>query len=296
MPSTQELGINFQMRLVRDMINNGTIKQAVIHRSGLRARLGMFAYGLLRRISWLINSIRFASQHTEALPHLQYHHQTPLLRQLKDIEMKYQYNKITNLKIAAKKLDGIVIHPREVFSYWYLIGNPTKRKGYLEGMVLHNGHVHHGIGGGLCQLSNLIYWTALHSPLTVMERHRHGYDVFPDSDRSQPFGSGATCCYPHIDLMLQNNTPNDFLLSIKVGDEFLSCAWRTNAQPLCQYEIVEKNHRMIAEYWGGYTRSNQLYRRTLDFNGNMLQEEKVTENNAIMMYAPYIEPPAASPM
>ena len=30
-----------------------------------------------------------------------------------------------------------------------------------------------------CQLANLIYWMTVHTPLTVVERHRHGYDVSP---------------------------------------------------------------------------------------------------------------------
>lgn len=274
------------------MIKNSTLQHKPLNRSRVRARFGLVAFGLFRRVSWLMQHNHFAKQQAGPLAHVQASHQTPLLRQLKEVDMKYQYNKITNLGIAAKKLDGVVIHPGEIFSYWKLIGNPTKRKGYLEGMVLRSGQVGYGIGGGLCQLSNLIFWMALHTPLTVIERHRHGYDVFPDSDRTQPFGSGATCCYPHIDLMLQNNTPFDFQLSVKVGDEFLVGEWRTDAKPIYQYEIVEKNHRIIAQYWGGYSRCNQLYRRTLDCNGVFLQEEKVAENNAIMMYAPFIESPA----
>lgn len=43
---------------------------------------------------------------------------------------------------------------------------------------------------------------ALHTPLTVTERHRHGYDVFPDAERTIPFGSGATCFYNYGDLMI----------------------------------------------------------------------------------------------
>lgn len=48
--------------------------------------------------------------------------------------MWYQQNKVVNLKIAIKQLDGIVIRPGEIFSYWRLIGKPTRRKGYVEGM------------------------------------------------------------------------------------------------------------------------------------------------------------------
>jgi vancomycin resistance protein VanW len=277
-----------------DMIigQNQSQHQAPITRSKYRARLGMMAYGLKRRACWVIQHGRFAKNHSVPLAHVHFCHRTPLLRQLKDVDMKQQYNKITNLRIASTQIDGIVIHPGEIFSYWNIIGNPSKRKGYLDGMVLQNGQVGVGIGGGLCQLSNLIYWMTLHTPLTVIERHRHGYDVFPDSDRTQPFGSGATCCYPHIDLMVQNNTPWDFQLLLHVGDEFLEGEWRSTVTPAYQYQIVEKNHRIVAEYWGGYTRCNELFRRTLDCNGNTLQEELVACNDAIMMYAPFIEQPS----
>ncbi|MFJ8513275.1 VanW family protein [Lysinibacillus xylanilyticus] len=47
-----------------------------------------------------------------------------------------------------------------------------------------------GVGGGICQLANLLYWMALHTPLIVTERHHHSFDPFPDSGRTLPFGSG----------------------------------------------------------------------------------------------------------
>ena len=57
----------------------------------------------------------------------------------------------------------------------------------------------------------------LHTPLTVTERWRHGYDVFPDSNRTQPFGSGATCFYNYMDLMVRNDTPDTWRLVLQ-GD------------------------------------------------------------------------------
>ena len=132
----------------------------------------------------------FVKDRTEnLLPYAVFLHKTILRRKLKDVDMWMQENKIVNLKIAIKQIDGIIIKPNEVFSYWKLIGKPAKRKGYVNGMVLHNGSFRTGTGGGLCQLSNLIFWMSVHTPLTIIERHRHGYDVFPDSNRTQPFGS-----------------------------------------------------------------------------------------------------------
>lgn len=57
----------------------------------------------------------------EKLPCTAIQHRTILLRKLKDVDMWYQQNKVVNLKIAVKKLNGIVIRPGETFSYWRLI-------------------------------------------------------------------------------------------------------------------------------------------------------------------------------
>ena len=149
------------------------------------------------------------------------------MRQLKDVDMWYQRNKVINLKQAIKRLSGITIHPGEIFSYWKLIGKPTKKKGYVDGMVLFYGTFTRGVGGGLCQLSNLIYWATLHTPLTVTERHRHSFDVFPDSSRTQPFGSGATCSYNYLDLQIKNETNQPYQLFLTVTDTHLVGEWRT---------------------------------------------------------------------
>ena len=231
----------------------------------------------------------FASSAVETeLPYICYSHKTPLFRKLKDVDMWYQHNKVINLKLAVKRLQGIIIRPGEIFSYWKLIGKPTKRKGYVEGMVLKDGTFHAGTGGGLCQLSNLIFWMAVHTPLTVIERHRHGYDVFPDSNRTQPFGSGATCFYPHGDLMIRNDTPYTFQLCIHVGGEYLEGEWRSSDRIEYRYEIVERNHEMRSEFWGGYSRHNELYQQVYDAEDRLVEEKLIVQNSAIMMYAPFL--------
>jgi len=260
-----------------------------IPRTKLRLELGKCYYTALRYFLWLAKWQSFAKERfEEELPFVHFHHETILLRQLKDVDMQYQYNKIVNLKIASKRLNGVVIHPGEVFSYWKLIGKPCKRKGYVNGMVLTGGKVSPGIGGGLCQMANLIYWMSLHSPLTVIERHHHGYDVFPDNNRTQPFGSGATCYYPYGDLMIYNGTNCDFQLFVKVGETHLEGSWRSTAPPEFHYEIEERNHEMRGEYWGGFSRHNELYRITKDLDGNYISEELVSENHAMMMYSPFL--------
>lgn len=259
-------------------------------RSALRLKLGTVYYSLRRYALWHSGKYRFAVRRQEQLlPYVHMAHHTPLLRRLKDVEMKYQYNKITNLKLAVAKLDGIVLRPGEILSYWRSIGRPTYRKGYLDGMVLKNGRVQYGCGGGLCQLSNLIFWMTLHTPLEVTERHRHSYDVFPDSNRTQPFGSGATCFYPYGDLMISNPTDQSFQLCLRVGERELEGEWRCEQKPRLHYKIVERNHEMRHEWWGGCSRHNQLYRQVFTTDGTLVEEQLMVENHAMMMYDPFLE-------
>ncbi|GAA0339230.1 VanW family protein [Bacillus carboniphilus] len=259
-------------------------------RTTLRVTLGKWFYTWKRYLEWIFSGKKYAkTQVTERLDHVIFSHQTPLYRKLKDVDMWLQHNKVKNLEIAIQTLNGLLLKPGETFSYWKRIGRTTKAKGYVPGMVLYYGKYTTGIGGGLCQLSNLIYWMTLHTPLQVTERYRHSYDVFPDSKRTQPFGSGATCSYNYIDLQFVNNTDKTFQLALWLEDGFLKGEWRANEPLLHTYEVYEKSHWISMEYWGGYARHNEIYRKKLNQHNVLVDDEFITENHAIMMYEPLLE-------
>ena len=260
-----------------------------IRRSWLRLRLGKAYYAGKRYLLWCSPGYAWAKRRQEArLPEVQASHATPLLRQLRGEEMVWQENKVTNLKLAAARLDGLILNPGETFSYWRLIGKPTARKGYKEGMVLFLGRIGGDIGGGLCQLSNLIFWMTLHTSLTVTERYRHSHDVFPDSNRTQPFGSGATCAYPHRDLMIRNDTEQTWQLCLRVTQTHLEGEWRAAEPPALAFRVVERDARMDQLSWGGYVRHNQLWRQVYSREGALLEEQYLCTNDAIMMYSPLL--------
>lgn len=263
--------------------------QPPVRRSWLRLRLGKAYYAGKRYLLWCSARFRWAKERQgERLPCIQSAHATPLLRHLRGDQMEWQRNKVVNLKLAVARLDGLILHPGETFSYWKLIGKPTRQKGYREGMVLFLGQIGSDVGGGLCQLSNLIFWMTLHTPLTVVERYRHSHDVFPDAYRTQPFGSGATCAYPHRDLMIRNDTGQDFQLCLRVGETHLQGEWRAMRPPERRYEVVERDARIDQAAWGGYIRHNALYRDVYDLQGNFLEEQFLFTNDAIMMYSPLL--------
>lgn len=259
-------------------------------RSRLRLDLGRLYFIGRRYLDWAFSNRQYAHtiQPDILLPYTVVSHETPILRQLRNVDMQLQHNKRTNLQLACYCINGLVLRPGETFSFWRLVGKPTRRKGYLQGMVLCNGGFYPGIGGGLCQLSNLIYWMTLHTPLTVTERWRHNYDVFPDNNRTQPFGSGATVSYNYIDLQIRNDTRSAYQLRAGLDDQFLRGEWLSSQPMANSYEVYEREHVMRAEWWGGYTRHNVLFRKVFGLNGKEVGDEFVCANQAIMMYEPLL--------
>ena len=262
-----------------------------VERSVLRRTLGREFYILKRKFLWNFSSTKFSKIRDIECQYQVFSHKSMLLRKLKDVDMYLQYNKITNLNLAVKKLNGVVIRPGETFSIWKLVGRPSARKGYKEGMMIHNGKVRTGVGGGLCQLGNLLYWMILHTPLTVSERWRHSYDVFPDSNRTIPFACGATLAYNYIDLQVKNETDKNFKINLWVDDEYLHGVIFCNQKRESTFEVFERNHCIKQQWWGGYTRHNEIWRKVTSSISGETYEELVTKNNAIMMYNPMLDKP-----
>lgn len=258
-------------------------------RSYLRSLIGREYYTLRRRMAWIANSRDYARPSPDRrLEHSIFRHRSMLLRPLKDVEMYLQHNKVTNLRLALDRLDGAVLRPGETFSVWKLVGRPTARRGFLDGLVLHNGRIDKGIGGGLCQLGNLLYWMALHSPLTIAERYRHGFDVFPDINRTIPFACGATLAYNYIDLQLRNDTPETYQIRLWLDEEYLFGELLSDRPAENRYEIFETDHLIKLQPWGGYTRHNRIWKRTTSLIDGSTGTDLVTENHAIMMYEPLL--------
>lgn len=59
--------------------------------------------------------------------------------------------------------------------------------------------------------------------------------------------------------------------------------------PVLFLQGYEKEHFIKMEFWGGYSRNNVLYRQKFDSDGNLVEDEYLTENHAMMMYAPFLE-------
>lgn len=241
-----------------------------------------------RYVQWVFGTKAFAKEkRREPLPYRVYKHQSVLVRKLGDADIQLQYNKVTNIRLSIARLAGIIIKPGETFSYSYLVGCPTRKKGYLNGMLLSNGEAIEGIGGGICQIANLIHWLCIHSPLTVTERHHHGFDPFPDSGRVVPFGSGASLFYNYIDYQFRNDTEHTFQLLFWLDDKCLNGDLRISEELPYTYHVFEKEHEFL-KIGETYYRKNELWRKKVKKigSGDVLGIECLQKNMSLVKYVP----------
>lgn len=248
--------------------------------------LKVFLLRLRRHWRWLWQRRAFAQtfvRDLSAFPYQVLEHRSPLIRRFPKVDLSLQYNKVHNLRLAIPRLNNLLLGPGETFSFWYLVGPPTRWRGYREGLEFRNGEVTSGVGGGLCQLSNLLFWLALRLDLEIVERHRHTYDFFPDEHRTQPFGSGATVFYNYLDLQFRNPSPNSYVFSLEVTEtELVGRVWA--AQPLdFTVEVFETGAGVIREGGQKY-RINRIHRRVWGQDGNLRKEEEVAANRALILY------------
>lgn len=145
-------------------------------------------------------------------------------------------NKKHNLRLAISRFQNVPVYPGEIFSFWHYVGNPTKKAGYKIGINIIKNQLDFDYGGGLCQLSGLLYHLALAGGLGIVERHPHSADLYTDETRYTPLGADATTAYGYKDLRFKNSlkVPVCFRILIE-GDQLIGalCA----PEPLHEYEL-----------------------------------------------------------
>lgn len=130
--------------------------------------------------------------------------------------------KVENLRIAAKKLNGLEINANEVFSFWRHIGNPNLGPGYVVGREIREGCIVPTVAGGLCQLSNALYDTAINANFDIVERHKHTKVIkgsLAEQDRD------ATVKWNYIDLRFKSKF--DFRIETELSSDKLIVSFKS---------------------------------------------------------------------
>ena len=140
-----------------------------------------------------------------------------LWREITAAEFPLTAGKVENLRRAARAFHGVVVPAGATLSFWRQLGRTTRAKGFTEGRELREGCLVPAIGGGLCQLSGLLYQAALEAGLEIVERHGHSR-VLPGS--AAELNLDATVFWNYVDLRFRGNS--DWRLEVELtADELV---------------------------------------------------------------------------
>ena len=249
-------------------------------------KISIFKEARKKDIKDFMQGKKFAKKKSkEDLKYIWKGHTKLLLRKLQGVDMNLQKNKTKNLQLACEKIDGIIINPGEEFSFWNLVGNATKRKGYKEGLVISNNKMKTGIGGGLCQMANMIHWLVLHTPLEVTELHHHSDALFPDVKRREPFGTGTSISYKALDYRFKNTTQYPIQIRVWLDDTYLYGELRSTVELNKNYKIIEEDNHYAKDEKGVFYRNSKVYRIITDKETNEeIAKEIILNNHSKVMY------------
>ncbi len=189
--------------------------------------------------------------HDFALTNVQHETAFPLKASLMQTIMPGPFfdNKVHNFHVAIQSIHTTTVYPGQVFSFWKTVKRPIERNGYKKGRNIVAGVVAEEYGGGLCQVSSILYHLALLAGLEVVERHNHSVDIYEEHERFTPLGADATVVYGYKDLRIRNNHHEPLRFSLDINGDKLSCSLRTNANisvhEVSFNRIYQSSHIMV---------------------------------------------------
>jgi vancomycin resistance protein YoaR len=104
-----------------------------------------------------------------------------------------------NLKLAASKLNGVVLRPGEEWSFNATVGERAEKEGYKVAHVITAGEMVDGLAGGTCQISTTLFGAAFFAGLDIVKTINHSRP-----SAYTPLGFDATVVWPNTDLKLKN--------------------------------------------------------------------------------------------
>lgn len=238
-----------------------------------------------RQLTDKISGEKFAKEKKEEkLPHVVASHCSNMIKRAPGVDLTLQFNKAENIRLACAGINGIVIKPGETFSFWQLVGNPSKKNGFKDGRVIHQNKIIAGTGGGLCNLSNTVHLLVLESPMTVTEFHTHSDALAPDPGVRVPMSAGTSVSYNNVDFRFKNNTDQTIQLLMWCDGEELKAELRSEREfPWC-YEIVEEDHHFSKE-GERFFRISKIFRAVKDrTTGEEVGKELIWDNHSEVMF------------
>jgi len=216
-------------------------------------------------------------------------------------------NRIHNVLLMGRYLDGTIVRPGQTFSFNGTIGPRTVERGFVEGQMILGGLLVPSIGGGVCQVATTIFNAAFEAGLPIRERHNHSFYI-----SHYPMGRDATVSWGGPNLVFRNDLDHAILIKASGNSSTLTVSFYGTRQgrkviattsaptaytsPTLQYAVDPSAPAgsVRTEPGGGPGFSVNVHRKVVE-NGKVIRKDdfftRYTPQNSTAVYGPGRTPP-----
>ena len=126
-------------------------------------------------------------------------------------------NRVFNVALLAKLLDGAIVKPGATFSFNATVGKRTAERGFREGQAIENGVLVPSIGGGVCQAATTVFDAAFFGGYKITHRVNHSFYI-----SHYPLGLDATVADSGPDFTFVNDTKNAIVIKASANPETMT--------------------------------------------------------------------------
>ncbi len=146
-------------------------------------------------------------------------------------------NRVFNVQLMAKFLDGQVIKPGQTFSFNKRVGPRTPERGFKEGQAIVGGLLLPSIGGGVCQVATTVYDAAFYAALPIESRVNHAWYI-----SHYAMGMDATVADGGPDLVFKNDSKYGILIRASASASTMTVALYSTDRGLRVEKIAGQPH------------------------------------------------------
>lgn len=167
---------------------------------------------------------------------------------------------IHNVRLAAEKCDGIILLPGEEFSFNQTVGEQTAETGFRKSSAIQGTKLIQAYGGGICQVSSVLFQAALYAGLDIPERWNHVYVT-----SYLAAGLDAAVAWDVQDFKIANNREYPVRLEVHYADRYLTASIRGTRTEDTRVEITTKVQEStdeilrVATYRKTYSADNEHF-------------------------------------
>jgi vancomycin resistance protein YoaR len=107
-----------------------------------------------------------------------------------------------NIGTAARRINGALLKPGDIFSLNKLVGERTKENGFTEGYIISHGVLEKDLGGGVSQSATTTFNAMFFAGFKDIQHKPHSFYI-----SRYPEGREATVAWPSLDMKFQDDSP-----------------------------------------------------------------------------------------